>query len=121
MFPHAEFQIVERERQPIGRLIVNRAPDEYRLVDIALLPEQRGAGLGTTLIQRLLREAAAAGKPVRLSVLKGHRAARLYQRLGFKQIGQAEVHDELEWVAAPGGDAFQGSAPLPPAENPAAP
>lgn len=102
MFPRAEFQIIQRDGQSIGQLIINRAEGEFRLVDIALLPEQRGAGLGAELIKALLREAKAAGKPVRLTVLKGHRAARFYHRLGFKKTGESELHDELEWRAGPG-------------------
>lgn len=97
MYPKAEYRIVERDGRSIGQLIINRAEDEFRLVDIALLPEERGAGLGTALIEELLREAQAAGRPVRLTVLKGHRAARLYHRLGFRKTGETEVHEELEW------------------------
>ena len=46
MFPEADFQIIERDGQRVGQLIIDRAAEEIRLVDIALLPEQRGAGLG---------------------------------------------------------------------------
>ncbi len=96
-FPHAEFMIVMVEGQRAGRFILNRAPDEFRLVDIALLTEYRHIGIGTALIRRLQNEAAAAGKPLRLTVQKGHRAGRLYQRLGFTKTGESEVHDEMEW------------------------
>lgn len=99
MFPQAEFQIILLNEQPAGRWVVDRAADEIRLVDIALLPVHRQAGLGTALIQRLFAEAAAARKPMRLSVLKNHRAAHLYERLGFYKTRELGLYNEMEWRA----------------------
>jgi ribosomal protein S18 acetylase RimI-like enzyme len=96
-FPAAEFQVVLLNEQNVGRLIVNRTHEEFRIVDVALLPAYRCAEIGTALIQTLFAE--AAGKPVRLTVLKNYRASRLYQRLGFVKIGETELHDEMEWRA----------------------
>jgi ribosomal protein S18 acetylase RimI-like enzyme len=96
-FPCAEFAIIMSGGQAVGRIIVNRADNEFRLVDIALLPAHRGCGLGTALMQDILREAVATKKTVRLSVLKGQRAFRLYQRLGFEKTGEDGVRDQMEW------------------------
>ena len=96
-FPNAQFAIILKGDQPIGRIVVHRAQDEFRLVDIAVLPAHRGQGAGTVLIQNLLREAAAVGKPVRLSSVKGERTFRLYQRLGFRKTGEDSVRDQMEW------------------------
>lgn len=49
----------------------------------------QGRGIGAAVLRRLLAEADAAGKAVRLGVLKGSPAARFYQRHGF-----AWTHDE---------------------------
>ena len=100
MFPKADFQIILSNGRSVGRMVVNRATKEILLVDIALLPAHRNAGIGTVLMQGLLSEAAASGKPLRLSVIKGQRAFRLYQRLGFKKTGESDLRDELEWRAA---------------------
>ncbi len=78
-------------------MVVNRTAAEILLVDIALLPGHRNNGIGTALLQRLSGEAAASRKPLRLSVIKGHRASRLYQRAGFTKIGESELRDEMEW------------------------
>lgn len=96
-FPLAEFAVIEVSGQAAGRMVVNRTEGEFRLVDMALLHGHRGQGIGTMLIQNLLREAAAAGKPVRLSVLKGQRAFRLYERLGFKKTGEDILRAKMEW------------------------
>ena len=58
-----------------------------------------GAGVGAALLRNIFGEAAATGKPLRLKVLKGSRAARLYQRLGFVLAGATDLHWEMEWRA----------------------
>ncbi len=95
--PRAEFQIVLLAGAKAGRIILQRSGDELRLVDISLLPRHRNAGLGTALMRRIFAQAAAGHKPLRLQVLKGNRAARFYQRLGFVKTGEAELHVEMEW------------------------
>ncbi|MGO8835828.1 MAG: GNAT family N-acetyltransferase [Limisphaerales bacterium] len=105
-FPKADFQIILSKGRAVGRLVVNRTAEEILLVDIALLPAHRNAGIGTVLMQRLLSEAAASGKPLRLSVIKRQRAFRLYQRLGFKKIGESDLRDDLEWRAG-----YRGAEP----------
>ncbi len=96
-FPEAEFQIVLLDGVNAGRLIVHRTREELRVVDIALLPGHRNAGIGSALLRRIFGEAKATKKPLRLKVLKGNRAARFYQRLGFVKIGETEMHFEMEW------------------------
>jgi ribosomal protein S18 acetylase RimI-like enzyme len=95
-FPESTHQIICLEGQPVGRLIVNRTQNEIRLVDIALLPPNRNRGLGTQLIENLLAEAKAAGKPVRLHVLAGSPALALYRRLGFSIIQETPPYLQLE-------------------------
>ncbi|MGW4856308.1 N-acetyltransferase family protein [Streptomyces sp. NPDC004288] len=48
-----------------------------------LAAETRGRGLGTAVLRALLGRADAAGAPVRLVVLRGSAARRLYEREGF--------------------------------------
>jgi GNAT superfamily N-acetyltransferase len=98
-FPRADFHVILLDEQPVGRMVVDRAAGELRLVDIALLPEHRNRGIGTTLIKKLTAEAGATDQPLRLSVIKGQRAFRLYQRLGFAKIGESGLRDQMEWRA----------------------
>jgi len=98
-FPNAEFQVVLLDGVKAGRLVVNRTSECLQVLDMALMPAQRNAGVGAALMQRIFGEAAATSKPVRLQVLKGNRALRLYERLGFVQSGETDTHWELEWRA----------------------
>ena len=95
-YPDAEHSIVLAGEGAVGRLYVDRAADELRVVDIALLPEHRGAGIGTTLVRRLIAEAGDRGVPVRLHVLKVSPALRLYERLGFVAVADAGAYWALE-------------------------
>ena len=97
-YPHAEHSIILLNEAPIGRLLLDRGEGEFTLVDIALLAEYRNAGIGTGLIQRLLEEAADAGKPVRLHVFNSSPAMRLYARLGFSRVGADAVYVEMIWL-----------------------
>lgn len=96
-FPGADQRLILTDGHRAGRLILHRTPTEIRVVDIALLPEYRGAGIGTRVIQGLQAEAAAAHLPLRLSVDKSNPARRLYERLGFRLIGENESRFAMEW------------------------
>lgn len=94
----ADFQVILLDGRPIGRLYVARWDDEIRLIDIALLPEYRNAGIGSRLLGDLLDEAAQAGKPVRIHVEKFNPALRLYGRLGFAIVDDRGVYWFMERV-----------------------
>ena len=96
-YPKASFQIIEREGWPVGRLYVDRWENEIRIVDITLLPEFRGSGIGTKLLQELKDEARRAGKALTIHVERFNRALALYQRLGFRQIEDKGVYLLMEW------------------------
>jgi ribosomal protein S18 acetylase RimI-like enzyme len=98
-WPDADHRLILDEAgRRVGRIFVVRTPAELRLVDIALLPECRGSGIGTALVRELQAQAAAAGLPLRLSVARSNDGARqLYERLGFREIGQDEVYAAMEW------------------------
>lgn len=99
-YPDAERRLILVDGVPAGRLYVDRREDEVRIVDIALLPAHRGAGVGGAILRDLLAEAAAAGKPLRIHVEQVNPALRLYERLGFKRIGDTGVYYLMEWKAA---------------------
>ena len=98
-YPHATFEIVCSGDQPIGRLYVNRTREEILIIDIALLPEFRGAGIGGALLRDLLGEAAQTGRHVTIHVDKFNLALGLYERLGFRIIEDAGADLRMEWRA----------------------
>jgi GNAT superfamily N-acetyltransferase len=95
--PDAQIYIIQQDGQDMGRIALDTSGDKWWLVDIALLPAGRGAGIGSSIMEALLREAGQEGKSVHLHVWKENRAQRLYQRLGFEICGDDGMYLEMEW------------------------
>lgn len=93
-------RLIRLDGAAAGRLYLQRREDELRIVDIALLPEYRGRGVGGALLEQVFDEAAMAGKPVRIHVEKNNPAYGLYRRLGFRKLEDKGVYDLLEWRSA---------------------
>jgi ribosomal protein S18 acetylase RimI-like enzyme len=83
--------------EPAGRLLVARWREEIRIVDISLLPGFRGRGAGSELLAELMDEATEMGKRLSIHVERENRALRLYERLGFRPVGEHGVHLRMEW------------------------
>lgn len=100
-YPNARFDVILSDDQLIGRLYWDNWEDEFRLIDIALLPSYRNQGLGTRLLLDLLEEATASNKPVRIHVDYFNPALRWYQRLGFQELANKGVYSFMEWRPNP--------------------
>lgn len=96
--PDCAFDVIERDGSPVGRLYLEPRKTQLHIVDITLMPEWRGQGLGAAIMQALQAHAAAQGKGVGIFVEKFNPALRLYRRLGFAEIADREVYLEMEWM-----------------------
>lgn len=106
----ASFDVVLLDGMAVGRLYAARRPADIRIVDIALLPPWRNAGLGTVLLRRIMGEASDSGRTVSIHVEVFNPALRLYLRLGFAPVEDHGVHRLMEWAPAcgPAGDGCSG-------------
>ena len=94
----AEFLVILVGGVPAGRLFVHRGAADIRVIDVALLPEFRGGGVGSAVLAMLMEQAAGSGKKVSLHVEKHNPARRLYARLGFVPTGAEHgIYDLVEW------------------------
>lgn len=93
----AQFFVIERAGVAVGRLYLHWRKDELRIVDIALLPQARGEGLGGVLLGNLMTRAEDEGKIVSIHVEQMNPAMRLYVRLGFERIGEHGIYHLMEW------------------------
>jgi ribosomal protein S18 acetylase RimI-like enzyme len=96
-YPGATFQVITLNDQPIGRLYIHRKKDEIRIMDIALLPEYRNLGIGSTLLQNILERGKSLNLPVTIHVEQFNPALRLYKRRGFRQKEDKGVYLLMEW------------------------
>jgi GNAT superfamily N-acetyltransferase len=94
--PRASHSVVTVDGEPAGRLIVERSDEEIRIVDVALLPRFRRAGVGSELLRGLFAEADAGGLPVRCHVLQGNAALAFWEHLGLVARGMDGMHVEME-------------------------
>jgi ribosomal protein S18 acetylase RimI-like enzyme len=79
-------KVIQADGIDIGMLRVEEREDCIYLGDIQIDSAYRGQGIGTQLIETVIRSANIANKPVRLRVLKGNPAKELYLRLGFQEV-----------------------------------
>jgi ribosomal protein S18 acetylase RimI-like enzyme len=96
-YPDAEWLVIERGGEAIGRLYIEEWPSQIRLIDIALLPAGRGGGVGTAILADLQDLAAAAAKPLTIHVERNNPAMSLYRRFGFARIDEHGIYDLMEW------------------------
>jgi ribosomal protein S18 acetylase RimI-like enzyme len=94
--PDAERLVIERGGAPVGRLLVDDTLDKLMLIDISLLPEARGGGIGGAIMADLVAHAEAGARIFSLYVMKGNPARRLYERFGFAQVADEGLYDRLE-------------------------
>ena len=67
----------------VGRLYLYEGASDLRIVDIALLPDARGNGIGAALLTDVIAYAQARGLSASIHVEQQNPARRLYLRLGF--------------------------------------
>ena len=95
-YSKADHQIILLDGQLAGRIMVMPEPGGAHLVDIALLPEHRGRGIGAQLLGELIRKTTEGGGIVRLQVLRTNPAIHLYERLGFVKTGEDAMYYQME-------------------------
>lgn len=97
-YPNAQYRVIQRAGISLGRLITEQLPDSLLVIDIALLSEYRGAGIGTAVMKYIMNEALQLNLPVVLQVEFFNPALHLYERLGFVKTGERwSVYHEMTW------------------------
>ena len=83
-YPQAAFQIINLNEEKIGRLYLAELDNEIRIIDLTIVPEKRNWGIGTTLINEIIRDAENKKKPVQIYLELNNRSGNLFSRLGFE-------------------------------------
>ena len=77
----------------IGCTKIVSSKAEIYLGEIQITKDFQKQGIGTILIQSVIKEARANNKKLWLKVLKGNPAKKLYQRLGFTKLEESSTHE----------------------------
>jgi len=84
----AQVRILLKEGQDVGWMQSFVREDGLFLAQLFVDGAFQGRGIGTHAMHHLIAEAAAAGLAVCLDVVKINRALRLYERMGFRIMGE---------------------------------
>ncbi len=92
-YPQGSFQIIKADEKNIGRLYTCELDDEMRIIDISIMPEFRGKGIGAKIISDILRDAA---KPVRIYLESFNPSQSLFERMGFEPVSDEGIYQLWE-------------------------
>ncbi|MEM5276878.1 GNAT family N-acetyltransferase [Cupriavidus taiwanensis] len=98
--PDAEFLLMLRHGEPIGRLYLQHNAGSLHVIDLSLLPGHQNRGIGSGVLAAVLALAANAGKTADLHVERHNRAQALYRRLGFRTVQDHGFYRRMVWDGA---------------------
>ena len=96
-FDDAEDSLVLKEKKKVGRLMLQRKEEEFRIIALEILPDYNGEGIYESIIQDIQTEAKEMGKPVHVQVEKLGGWFDMLSALDFEKIGETEAHFQMEW------------------------
>jgi len=87
----ANTRIITRDGIAIGWLAASERASDIFLQQLYIMSDHQRRGIGTRVMELLLTQWRATGKPIVLGVLKNNPARRLYERLGFTVVGETKT------------------------------
>ena len=67
--------------------------NKYEIGNICIIPEYQNIGIGTDILEDVLSE--NLGKEIIIQYFKQNPVGRLYERLGFKLVGETQFHYQM--------------------------
>jgi GNAT superfamily N-acetyltransferase len=101
-FVAAHTLVIEVDGDFAGCVALRPAEDAHWLEHFYLAPHLQGRGTGSAVLRELLDRCDRDGVPVRLNVLRGSAARRLYERHGFAVDAEDAVDVYMVRTPAPG-------------------
>ena len=93
-----QFNVIEVDGRFVGFVQYYFEYPYFEVVEIHLLPEYRGKGIGSEILRYLQKVCIAQDRKIRIGCFKeNHRAKALYQKLGFMQTEETDTHYILEY------------------------
>jgi ribosomal protein S18 acetylase RimI-like enzyme len=100
-FPRLGRHVVTDHGKPVGYLLLQDTAASLQLVDLALLPAFRDAGLGTEVVRELMWRCGVDGRPLGVRVdRRSERAGSICERLGFRLVAVDDHDTFYEWTCS---------------------
>ncbi|HEV7395852.1 MAG TPA: GNAT family N-acetyltransferase [Pyrinomonadaceae bacterium] len=96
-YPDADYKVIMRDDEPVGRLYLLREPDKMRILDITVLPAFGNCGIGAGLIQDVLDEGARTNRKVHIYVENFNPSLAFFQKRNFSVLEEDGFNLLLEW------------------------
>ncbi|MFX1251041.1 MAG: GNAT family N-acetyltransferase [Promethearchaeota archaeon] len=98
-FNPEKMKIITENDTDIGCLLVDEFSNRLDINLIEILPEYQNQGIGTFIINTIIKEGLKENKDIELQVLKvNKRALKLYLSLGFVIKSEDETHFHLIFI-----------------------
>lgn len=95
-YDNIDFKIILLNNVSVGRLYLWETENQIRIVDISLLPESTGKGIGSKILNSLIQQSEQLGKKLNIHVEYYNPALRLYERLGFEKTDDTGMYFFME-------------------------
>lgn len=66
---------------------------DYEIVNICIIPEYQGKGIGTRILKEMIAE--HTDRNIKIQYFKQNPVGELYKRLGFKPGGETKTHFQM--------------------------
>ena len=93
-----EARIILSGGREVGWFAQRDSADDIPLTELYVAPGSQNHGIGTQILRDLISEAQGKTKTVSLGVMKNNPARRLYEREGFRAVGENEYKIFMKWL-----------------------
>lgn len=97
-FNTEDYKIIVADHKDIGFIQIYGDDSNINIIEIHIIPEYQGNGIGSSIIKNIIEQAVKRDKSVNIGCfIDNNRAKALYERLGFKIIRRTDTHYEMKY------------------------
>ena len=79
-----------------GAIWTRKLDGDIPILSMAVLPEFRGKGIGTAMMEQFLVEAGAVSQEMQVETYENERVVKFYEKFGFVTIGKSTMKKTFE-------------------------
>lgn len=87
----AKTSIISVGNERVGWIAVDDTAAKVMIENVCIAPSHRQRGIGGRVIEKIVTDSRAKGKPVELHVLKDTHSETWFSKLGFKTVGEEKI------------------------------